>query len=277
MKHFPKLCVIIGLHLAIILTCVVSADELDVKLVELLSRVNGAQTPLEQMKEDYLSLTKQYGSPEQMGRIYGALADMYCQSGLREPEAVLKYAELALDCPMEPLLKMRTYLRMGQAMESRSRSLGKAFEPEARRQTAVPYLKGLHVAAEQNLPDVLPEMPHRVAIHGAPGPLTDKLIQENERKRKLQEDIKITKQFMDARDLLELEVVMMYLEPPGSDEQLRMLAREEVDNDASVDRLMKKLQAARDESEGRPIEGPSVLYPNMPAEMRARMKGGSSK
>lgn len=247
------------------------ADQLEVALVDLSSRINGSQTPMESMEKEYLDLTKLHETPEELGRIYAALADSYCQSGLRDPESVIKYAEKALEYPLEPLNRMETYSDLGSALKCLESEKSTSLKDEPPCPDITPYLKALRVAVEEKVPDEVPEIPRPRVIAGVFSK-SDPIYQENEQRKVAWEAQGVMKKLMKMRGSLETTIFLSYLSSPCDSNDLRALAEQYLKDDHAVERFMKRYGIAKDENEGRPIEGPSVLYPNMSPELREKIR-----
>lgn len=253
----------------LLLTSLAHADQLQVELVEFATKVRmRAITPAEAAPK-YLELMDRYNAPEEVGRIYSALADMYCQNGLPDPKSAVQYAEAALEYPLEPLMRMEVYMDLGTAMFKVKRECVGPEDGGPPCEDIVPYLRALRVALEEEVPDALPEVPRPLSITGFV-PKSDPIHEENERRKAAWESRENTRKLMDMREMIERKIFLNYLRPPCENEGLRELAEEILKDDRAVGRLMTRFTIAKEEFEGRPIEGPSVLYPTMPAEIRKK-------
>ncbi|MBX3179201.1 MAG: hypothetical protein KF886_17745 [Candidatus Hydrogenedentes bacterium] len=217
----------------------------------------------------YVELSERYNAPEDLGRIYAALADVYCQNGLPDPQSAVEYAEAALEYPLEPLMRMEVYMDLGGAMFKLKRERVEPEDGGPPCEDIVPYLRALRVALEEEVPDALPEIPRPLSITGFV-PESDPIHEENERRKAAWQSRETTKKLMDMRQMVERKIFLNYLRPPCENEDFRELAEEILQDDRAVGRLMARYAIAKEEFEGRPIEGPSVLYPTMPPEGREK-------
>ncbi len=216
----------------------------------------------------YLELVKEYNKPEQVGRIYAGLADMFFDLGSADTDSVKKYARLALTYPLDPLISMKMYLILGEVLGRHDE--GRNMPAGALTNSTIAYMKGLRVGIDQKLPDDLREPLKTFALRGS-GPDYERLQRENEERREARREWSRIKELLDMRDTLERRLFFSYCETERSERELKELAIQYLADEFATTRLLARFKKAKDELAGIAIEGPSVLYPHAPADFRERM------
>ncbi len=134
-------------------------DSLGKQLNELDRLRRGPKTPFEEVERRSKQLLQEHVAREAQGRIYSRLAHIYAQSGMsneRNARAARRYAEKAVEYPLDPETLLQTYVYWGDGEQVSDRS--EPF-PERRRRAAKAYLRGLKAALDCGAPLDRPELP----------------------------------------------------------------------------------------------------------------------
>lgn len=119
----------------------------------------GFGTPFEEVEKRCNELLKEYTEPEDHGKIYFELVQVEGQSGFQRPDKILDYIAKALECPQEPLKKVRLYIYWGDAIQTANRGVRGQQLLAPRRKAAMAYLNGLKETLQHDLPEVKPDIP----------------------------------------------------------------------------------------------------------------------
>jgi len=253
-----------ALSAIVLLASACSGDELDGRLSELLSQKEdyvriterGVVTSLGPLEKKYLDLLSEYPSAEDAGRIYFALTDLHCQSALTDPDAAIRYAQKAFECPLDDSLKIRLCHKLGDAMQVKNRGVTGPALAEARREIVRTYLEGIKIALSHHTP------PERVEITG-PGLFTGRITDPEvaaARRREYEEQLAAMQQarfindMVMHRDICVNQIVYIYSRKPYDTEGLRAVATEILADDEAVADLIEKVEAAVRERTAKEME-----------------------
>jgi len=217
----------------------IAADDLEVALHELRLQVLSRERPLSDAVDAYEALTEDFHAPEEVGRIYAALVEIYATHGDSQPEKTIEFAKEALARPLEPLSRMQTCVRLGDGMRRQSHQNEKGGPLPSRTEVATPYLQGLRVAVEQDLPDQLEDIPRPFGLRGG-GSLYEKRREENERRMQAWKARKKKEAMMEVRETLERQLLSLYSDTPEDIKELRSLAEKYLIESPAVDKLIVK-------------------------------------
>ncbi|HUT93267.1 MAG TPA: hypothetical protein VMY37_27630 [Thermoguttaceae bacterium] len=229
-------------------------SELGKRLAALDHLRRGVNTPFEAIETECQQLLEQFPGAEDQGRIYAQLAHIYAQTGMRRPgdaQRVIDYAQKALQKPLDPLLRLRSYTYWGNAhVRSDPSDVMRSFF-EGRAAAGAVYLKGLKEAQQYNIPEVAPERPAFDLLEALRSPDFERLRDAHYRE---------VKRYQYERDLhmyrsaLQGQLVFFYTRHPYAGSELRRLATEILGDAADVEKLMKLIppHALKDEAPPKP-------------------------
>jgi hypothetical protein len=238
-------------------------DSLEAQLGQLDGMRAGPQTPFEEVEQRSQELLEKYEAEEEQGLIYYQLAHMYAQSGMsdegRAGEA-RRYAAKALEYPLVAEKRLRTYIYLGDGLQSTDRT--EPF-PVRRKRAAEAYLKGLKEAlvcgAPLERPEyVLPPMPSGeggmgTSGEGLPGPPVPGGMVSFEEGKRLSElvgdqaaksaEVRRLQELHLCRWALFTQLIDMYgRREPHAASELRQMATELVGDQEVIAALMKQLE-----------------------------------
>jgi hypothetical protein len=219
-------------------------DELGQKLTALDRLRAGTRTPLGSIEKESAALLKEHTAREEQGRIYFLLTESYGQARMSvngNAAKVIDYAPKALECPLDPVRRLRLYAYWGDAiiLSDLSRPLS------ARRAEAAPiYLKGLKEARQYDIPDVVPKRPPIfLPKDGMDG---ETFLREREAHYKELRRLRQLETLHYGRKVLQNQLVYFYSRVPYAPDELRKLATETLGNEApEVNKIMNALAAKR--------------------------------
>ena len=151
------MCKLLRFAMILLLLGVAPEDALQVELVALSEQARSGAVIGENVSAEFQKLLERYSEPEDRGRIYAELVKVLSQFGSKQAASIVQYGEEALDCPLSPPDRMRTYLYLHSAMRLLESDTVDAVESEKDCTTIVGLLKALRVAVEEEVPDSLPE------------------------------------------------------------------------------------------------------------------------
>lgn len=228
-------------------------DELGKKIATVESLLQGTRTPLGLIVAEAEALLDRYPMPEDHGRIYYLLAHSHAVAGmsrLENAQKVIEFAQKALDCPLDPTLRLRLYICWGDALV-----LGDPARPIAvrRRAAAEAYLAGLKEARQFKIPDAAPvrpalSMPKARNEQGVVD--LESFYQESEARIRQLRSIDDLEMLQRRRGVLAGQLIYIYSLEPRADEELRTLAEKALGSDPQVEQLMASLAANRTSKTG---------------------------
>lgn len=274
--------------------CILSfsrADTLGRQLYILGGKLEGFETDTKKLEQEYLHLLNQYDDPKDIGRIYAALTDMYCQSGLTDPFSAAKYAQKALEYPLALPIKIRVHHNWGDALQVQNSGATGSELAKARREAVRPYLYGIKVALEHEIPDERVGMPGFEVEHYDGPDLEEhkRIAEENEKHFALLKKAHFINDMVFRRDICVGQTVSLYSKKPFATDELRQIATEILEDTDAVDKLISKVDAAvkkrlqkelgkiseevfREISSGSLKDiSPEVEIPEIPAEKEVRI------
>ncbi len=228
-------------------------DELAKQLHDALTHAQtNRRTPIEERKEKYDvlertcgELLRQYSKPEEHGRIYYKLAMHYSLTDSKERKRALECARKALDLPIGPRDRLRTYIRLGDAIQIANRGVRGEEMVRVRRAAVMPYLTGLKESLKYDIPDKNPEVtvarPDR--YHGPPG--TEEFreaMRKIEVYNKALERVRFQRDMILRRDTLTSQIASLYSRMPFATEELRTLATDVLQDEKAIKRLMDAVE-----------------------------------
>ena len=119
-----------------------------------------------------LDLLKPDSTEKDKAEVYRAIAVMYANDGMRHPAKVAEYCEKALGYDTDILKACQLYLYWGEALESQNRQAIRLETTKSRKESSVPYVKGLEIVAK-NLTDGKKRDVPPVGRYRYDGPKTD--------------------------------------------------------------------------------------------------------
>jgi hypothetical protein len=228
-------------------------SELGRRLAALNHLRRGVNTPFEVIGTEGQQLLEQYPGEGDQGRIYAELAHIYAQTGMRRPgdaQRVIDYAQKALQKPLDPALRLRSYLYWGNAhVRSDPSDVMRSFF-QGRAAAGAAYLKGLKEAQQYNVPEVAPERPAFDLLRALRSPDFERLQEAYYRQVKRYE---YERDMHMYRSALQGQLLFFYTRHPYAASELRGLATETLGDAAEVEKLMNLIppHARKDEA---PVE-----------------------
>ena len=139
----------------------------------------GSKTPFDEVERSAGELLKKHPDPKDQGQIYYELAHIYAQSGLVRPQSAIDYAKKAMQCPLTPQQRIRTYGYWGSAL-----LMLKPTDPlpKRRRAATLVFLDGLGSSRSWACRKRPPEIP--TAVLGGPEPATEADVKEAEKQNR---------------------------------------------------------------------------------------------
>ena len=223
------------------------AKTLEQKLYEVDQLRAGFDTPFDEVEKRCNDLLKEYTKPEEQAKIYFELVQVEGQSGFQRPDKILGYITKALECPQEPLKKVRLYTYWGGAIQVANRGVRNQELVAARRKAVMPYLQGLKETLKHNLPEVKPDLP---IVHGyrywrvhVPN-IAAELKRKNEEEMAAWKFAKFQRNMIQHRNVLTGQISGMYSRFPWASDEIRELATRILGDQAAVERLMSHIDEA---------------------------------
>ena len=243
-------------------TCSLSAQDIKSELRDLNAMRKGVNTDLATVDRRGLELIAKYSEPKNQGQIYYELAIIHSQSGMRQPEQVVKYAQKALTYPLEPSQTERLYVFWGDALRLTNSS--KPF-PERRKEAVIPYLKGLKELLQYNLPDVAPDLPAVSSFEASPesGSIYQALKHEHEQEWAAHNEAVFQRDMIKHHDVLIGQIAGLYGRKPYAKDEVERLARDSLGNSALVNKLLEAVDVKMKADAARTPPGP-VPIPSSP-------------
>lgn len=236
------------LSLLLFLCCsqIATADRLDEQIYALTGKGQGFKTNTASLAQEYLALLNEYDDPGDVGRIYAALTNMFCQAGLTDPDSAVKYAQKALEYPQDPVTQMRLYCQWGDGLQVMNRGVTGDALSLARRIVVKPYLDGLNLALKHETPDEKVPIP-RGQFNNINGPLgsteREQLLAEERASQEAQQRAQFLNNMVEHRDTLTNQIVFLYSRFPFDSKELRRIALETLEDESAVEKLMAKVDA----------------------------------
>lgn len=196
-----------------------------------------------QLEARYLTLLEHYPEKEEKARVYFALVDMYCQTGLTDPDSAVQYAHRALALPLDPQLQIPLYHKLGDAMQVQNRGVTGAELVRARKEVAVPYLKGIKLALECGLPELPLEVPVVPRMDASEGVDQD-LLQQHQQQVEARRQAQLVNRMVQDRAICGDQLVFLYTRRPYATDELRAMASEILGNEKTVAQLVARVEAA---------------------------------
>jgi hypothetical protein len=182
----------------------------------------GRETPFDEVDQRATEMLKKYPKPEDQGRIYFGLVQVYGQSA-GSPQRIIDCTKKALQFPLDPLQRMRLYTYWGNAV---LRLTPLKALPERRREATSVFLDALTQLRKLDLPEKAPEIPTMDA--GIFVPATEAEAREMEEKNRRDmaalETAELLREMIRRRDILTEEIVWLYSREPHATNELRELA-----------------------------------------------------
>ncbi len=223
------------------------AKTLEQKLYEVDRLRAGFDTPFDEVEKKCNELLKEYTKPEEQAKIYFELVQVEGQSGFQRPDKILGYITKALECPQEPLKKVRLYTYWGGAIQVANRGVRNQALVVARRKALMPYLQGLKETLKYNLPEVKPDIP-LAGFFTHDGPTDSehyrKLKRKNEEQAAAQKLAMFQRDMIQHRNVLTGQISSMYSRFPWASDKIRELATKILEDETAVERLMSHVDEA---------------------------------
>lgn len=226
-----------------------------------------------QSDQGLLELEGRHRQSEELGRIYAVQAEIYAQGPCRDQQQTIKYARKALEETIEPRSAMRMCQLIGAAIHLESSNNGGRTAAVSRQEAALSLLQGIQVASENDVPEKRQDLITRPGGLRGGGPAYEDALKKRAAQLEAWEAQEHTNEMIELREQMERDLVFLYAKSADGKEELKTLAEQELNDQISVDRILKKLQIAEDVEAGRPIQWPSVLYTDMPREFFEKTTG----
>jgi len=223
------------------------AGTLEEKLYEIDKLRLGKKTPFDKAEKMCSELLAKYTEPEQQGKIYCQLAEVYAQSGQVRPRKTIEFSEKALEYPLDPVTRLQLYVYWGDAIQVAHRGVRNHELVVARRKAVMPYLHGLKQTLDYNLPQENPDLP-AVGKFNYHGPTDSDYYQQLVRKH--QEQVEARKLAMFQRDMIQHrdalvgQISYMYSRFPFASDEIKKLATQVLQHEGAVESLMSAVNAA---------------------------------
>jgi hypothetical protein len=224
-----------------------STKTLEQELYEIDKLRAGFDAPFDEVEKRCNELLKKYTEPEEQGKIYFELVQVEGQSGFQRPEKTLDYINKALERPQEPLKKVRLYIYWGDAIQTANRGVRGQQLLAPRRKAAMAYLNGLKETLQYDLPEVKPDIPI-ATIYTQLGREDTEEYQSIRRKHReqieAQQKARFQQDMIQHRDVLTSQISSMYSRFPWASDEIRELAKQILEDETAVERLMSAVNAA---------------------------------
>ncbi|MHC4744478.1 MAG: hypothetical protein ACYS8Z_21395, partial [Planctomycetota bacterium] len=216
---------------------------------------NGRNTPWDKVDQMVTELTAKYRHPDDQGLVYYFAVGVHGMSGLYQPEKCIEYAEKAEPLLKDPAKLIQLYIFWGDAIQRKHWGAGGEGLAAARRELAPIYLRGAKVAGDQNIPDVLPELPRRPEMarwgssDGLP-PDLKKFVEQERAEWQAQYDAwktasdlrEFQEEIMTLREYARDKAIQYYAKVPFDTAEFKEMATKIVQDEKEVDLLMGRLQ-----------------------------------
>lgn len=223
----------------------VIAAPLDAYLHQVDAMRAGEDTPFGKVEAECQRLLENYKIPEEQGRIFFMMAHVYAQTGHVRPEQSIKWAKKALEYPLDPEDKQLAYVYWGDAIQLSHRGVRGKQLAVVRREAVVPYLQGLKELLAYELPEG-PSEPAIVESFDWSGPQDTPEYKQQLREYQAQVDAASRTRFVNRmlryRDMQTGQIAYMYSRLPFATNELELLAREILKDNAGVDHLMARVK-----------------------------------
>lgn len=182
-------------------------------------------------------------APEDRGRIYADLAEVLCNTGMKDPEAIILATKDALACPLDPSVSMRVHVAYGDALQVKNRGVTDDALRAVRGDIAKVYLEGVKVGLDGGAPEEkLPLLPVEILNIRGDEPRFQKAIREHD-EAAANEIRKHANELLERRNALEGQVVYLYTRRPYDTDELKRIAADALKNDSAVQRIVAKVDA----------------------------------
>jgi hypothetical protein len=233
----PVLCVGLTIALASMLLTPARAQTLNELLYAIDQMRDFKNTPFAQVEAQAQTLLAAYPDPADRASIYYTVASVYAQSGQVHPAKTAAYAEKAMALPLDDVRKLQLAIYWGDAIQVRHRGVRGDELAQARRRAVEPYLDGLKLAVDQDLPDEAPDLP-MIERFEYTGPRNDPVYQQMLQKRQAQiqarQMAQFQRQMIQHREVLKDQIVYLYTRFPFQTEELRQLLQDRLQDHPQV-------------------------------------------
>jgi len=216
-------------------------NDLDRRLFEINSRLAGKKTDTGNLEKECLKLLEEYDSNEDQGRIYSAIAFIYSQSGMIQPEKTVEYCKKALMYPLEIATACQMYVFWTDALQIEySNSTGQKFA-SARREIIIPCLTGLKLILNNKIPKEMQEPPavSNFYYHGPQSNLEyQKLLKKHNDEILTRKRVMMQNKLLQHRNVLIDKCVSLYSRKPYAISELYNFAQEILGNDDAVSEIL---------------------------------------
>jgi len=226
-----------------------------------------------QAQKDFTEIEGRYQKSEELGRIYAAQAEIYMRSPCLDTQLSINYARRALAESLDPLVSMQMHRIIGAALRTESGDGTGKPAANTLHDIALALLHGIRVATDEGVPSEPQALPAGPGGLRGGGPDYEKERKEREASMEEWEAQRYVNKMVDLRDQIERDLVFLFVHTADGEPVLKSLAQREIDDQNTVDRILNKLQIAKDVKAGRPIQWPSILYPDMPREFFEKTTG----
>lgn len=193
-------------------------------------------------------------SPKELARLYFRAAEIEFQSGIRDPDAAVRYARKALEYPQTDFDRLRLGQMIASGMIRQSKGAQGEALAEFRRRTVVPLLEAIKYALDLHLPELSALPPQeRGTLRNVTRSGSPSLAELAEEKRFRQEQKRILDAAMLRRRIEEIglerkglddTIVSLYSRPPYDTDELKRIGMQMLQDEKTVDALVAKVNAA---------------------------------
>lgn len=231
----------------LVLYSIGSAKTLEEELYQVDKLRMGKKTPFDQAEKKCNELLERYTEPEEQGKIYYQLAEVYAQSGQLIPNKTIEFSKKALEYTLDPVDQLQLYVYWGDAIQVAHRGVHNQELVAARRKAVMPYLQGLKEALKHNLPEVKPDLPSVSRVRYVGPPDSDeyrKIKRKNEEQMAAWRLARLQQDMIQHRVALTGQISYMYSRFPFASNEIKELAAQVLEDETAVERLMSAVNAA---------------------------------
>jgi hypothetical protein len=225
----------------------------------------------EKSEADCLELINKFKTPEEKGKIYMEIWDMYWRYTFTVPvqtnnfqknaDIMIKYCKMALECPLSVLDMIKMYDNWGESLSVKYEGATGKMYLDVRKEIIIPYLHEFKIILDNQTASKKQYIAHvdGFCVDGPPG--TDEAIRKintAQMAARAQEDFQNS--IIDHREGLVHRIVDLYAQWPYATDELSQLATEILKKDDVAKDLIAKVEAQIKVNEGK--DKKPVLVPD---------------
>ena len=233
------------------LSCLITAaaDDIGAQLMAL-RHLQGPDSDPQEIERYGLQLVESVGAdPARAGAVYATMAESLSASDLhRTHESAWRYAEKALEYPLDERNKIRMHIVLGDAAQVENAGVTGQELARVRPAIAHHYLNGLRVALDLGVPREPQEQQYMVLDGDSVDLSGDMTPKSKEAQVAEPSEVKKINALVTLRTSgLENSIVFLYSRSPWATEELRKLATQVLDSPDEVQYLVGKVEKAVEE------------------------------